>query len=101
MKPRENIRPYHGFDSITCSHNVTMYRDDLVIKNIKTDFPAFSLDVENLMIGHAIPAVGPSRLLVLEISFLDSNGVEQLCTLCQLLNIHDELHHVDYLTWVL
>jgi hypothetical protein len=32
--------------------------------------------IENRVTGHAVPAAGPSRFLVLEISFLDKNGVK-------------------------
>jgi hypothetical protein len=46
------------------------------IKNIILDFPQFSLDIENHVIGHAIPATGPSRILVLEVSLQDLKGRE-------------------------
>jgi hypothetical protein len=74
MKPREGDEHYHGFDSV--SRNVGIYRDDLKLKDIKLDFPQLRLTIENRVTGHAIPAVGPSRVLVLEISLLDSEGVE-------------------------
>lgn len=69
--------PYHGFDGVVRSHSADIFQDDLVIKNIRYNFPEFSLDVENKVTAHAIPAVGPSRSLVLEISFLDAEGVER------------------------
>ena len=75
MEKRDNIS-YHGFDGISRSQNVEKYRDDLNITDINLDFPRFSLAIENRLISHAIPASGPSRLLVMEISFLDSEGVE-------------------------
>ncbi|MFQ5864927.1 MAG: multiheme c-type cytochrome [bacterium] len=76
MKPRESGVPYHGFDSVSRTRNVGIYRDDLKIKDININFPQFSLAIENRVMGHAIPASGPSRVLVLEISFLDLKGVE-------------------------
>ncbi len=76
MKPREGEILYHGFDSISRSRNVTKYRDDLEIKDINLDFPQFSLAIENRVISHGVPESGPSRILVLEISFLDSEGAE-------------------------
>jgi hypothetical protein len=48
----------------------------LILKDIKLDFPQFSLTIENRVTGHAVPAMGPSRTLALEISFLDSEGDE-------------------------
>ncbi len=74
MEPRGGEFHYHGFDSV--SHNVGIYRDDIILKDIKLDFPQFSLMIVNRVIGHAIPAVGPSRVLALEISLLNSDGVE-------------------------
>ncbi len=74
MKPRKSEVFYHGFDST--SHDVGIYRDDLILKDTKLDFPQFSLTIENRVTGHAIPATGPSRTLALEISFLDSKGDE-------------------------
>lgn len=74
MKPRDSEVLYHGFDS--ASHDVGIYRDDLILKDIKLDFPKFSLVIENRVTGHAIPATGPSRTLGLEILFLDKEGEE-------------------------
>lgn len=76
MEKRDNIS-YHGFDSITRSRNVDKYRDLVSIKNIEPDFPKFSLEIENHITSHALPPSGPSRLLVLEISFKDSKGDEK------------------------
>ena len=75
MEKRNNIS-YHGFDSITRSRNVEKYRELVSIKNIEPDFPQFSLEIENHITSHALPPSGPSRLLVLEISFQDTNGEE-------------------------
>jgi hypothetical protein len=77
MKPNAEGIPYHGFDGVVGSHSADIFRDDLVIMNIRYEFPKFSLDIENRVTAHAIPGVGPSRLLVLEISFQDSGGVER------------------------
>ncbi|MHA2062111.1 MAG: hypothetical protein ACW963_07475, partial [Candidatus Sifarchaeia archaeon] len=77
MKQGEDELAYHGFDSITRLQKADIYRDDLVIKDIHYQFPEFGLTVENKIIGHAVPAVGPSRVLALEISFLDTEGKEK------------------------
>ncbi len=75
MRPRGGGLAYHGFDSV--SRNIGIYNDeDLALKDIVLDFPHLSLKVQNLVTGHAIPAVGPSRILVLQISLLDSDGKE-------------------------
>ncbi len=74
MEPRESELHYHGFDTV--SRNVEIYRDDLIFKDIKLDFPQFRLAIENRVMGHAIPASGPSKVLALEISFLDVEGTE-------------------------
>ncbi len=76
MKKDEKGVPYHGFEGVVRSHNIEMYKDDLEIHDIRYIFPDFSLAVENKVTAHAIPAVGPSRLLVLEISFQNSKGEE-------------------------
>jgi hypothetical protein len=65
----------HGFDS--AYRDVTIYRDDLRIKNVELNFPHFKLALENRVNGHAIPASGPTRVMVLEINFFDSMGKEQ------------------------
>ena len=77
MKRGEAEIAYHGFDSITRLHKADIYRDDLVIKDIHYQFPEFGLTVENRIKGHAVPAVGPSRVLALEISFLSPEGTEK------------------------
>jgi hypothetical protein len=48
-----------------------------MIKDIHYQFPQFGLTVENRINGHAVPAVGPSRVLALEISFLSREGTEK------------------------
>lgn len=67
---------YHGFDSLSRSRDAGKYSDDVNITDINLDFPLFRLVIENLLTSHALPPSGPSRLLVLHISFLDSNGAE-------------------------
>ncbi len=74
MRPRESSEAYHGFDSL--SRNVEIYNDILEIKNITMEFPEFELTVVNRVSGHAIPASGPSRIMVMEISFRDAKGAE-------------------------
>ncbi len=69
MESQESSFRYHGFDSAV--RDIGIYSDDLSIKDIELDFPLFRLKIENRIKGHAIPAGGPSRVLVLEILFLD------------------------------
>jgi hypothetical protein len=76
MKKDDNGIPYHGFDGVVRTHDIEMYKDDLAIHDIRYSYPNFNLKVENKVTAHAIPAVGPSRLLVLEISFQKANGEE-------------------------
>jgi hypothetical protein len=75
MKQHDGSESYHGFDALV-RINGGLYRDDLVLKNIKYDFPHLSVWIENSVTGHAVPAAGPSRFLVLEISLKDEEGVE-------------------------
>ncbi len=74
MQPRGNDEPYHGFDS--ASRNSAMYRDVLSLHDIELNFPRLNVTIQNHVLGHAIPAAGPSRILVLEMSLLDSDGIE-------------------------
>ncbi|MEE9170068.1 MAG: multiheme c-type cytochrome [bacterium] len=76
MQPRGSDELYHGFDSV--SRNIDIYRDDLSLHDIELNFPRLILTIKNHVLGHAIPAVGPSRILVLEVSVLNSDGVEIL-----------------------
>jgi hypothetical protein len=74
MKRSAGGLSYHGFDS--AHRDVTIYEGDLKIGNANLQFPQFSLEIENRVTAHAIPASGPSRIMVLEVGFLDSNGEE-------------------------
>jgi hypothetical protein len=75
MKKGINGLSYHGFD--TAHRDATIYKADVTIQNAKLTFPRFSLEIENLITGHAIPPSGPTRVMVMEIIFLDINGKEQ------------------------
>ena len=66
---------YHGFDS--AHRDVTIYRDDLRIRDAALHFPRFNLVLENRVTGHAVPPSGPTRVMVLEITFLDAKGAAQ------------------------
>ncbi len=74
MPPGEDGLPYHGFD--TAVFNPRIYEGDLRIRDIEFDFPHLSLAVENLVTAHAVPVGGPTRVLALEISFLNAVGEE-------------------------
>lgn len=75
MKKGANSLSYHGFD--TAHRDVTIYKNDVKIQNASLAFPHFSLEIKNQIAGHAIPPSGPTRVMVLEIIFLDMNGEEQ------------------------
>jgi len=75
MKRQDNLSS-HGFDSLSRLRDAAKYSDDLSVRDFVLDFPQVQLVIENRLKSHAIPASGPSRLLVLEISFVDSKGVE-------------------------
>ena len=74
MKPRDHEEAYHGFDSL--SRNVGIYREILEIRDIQLEFPQLNLTVVNKVSGHAIPASGPSRIMVMELFFRDAQGSE-------------------------
>lgn len=75
MKKGPKGRSYHGFDS--AHRDVAIYKDDVQIHKVKLQFPRFSLEIENRITGHALPPSGPTRVMVLEIIFLDAQGEEQ------------------------
>jgi hypothetical protein len=75
MKKKDGLA-YHGFDSLSRLRDAKRYADDLDIRDFNLNFPKFNLVIENLLISHALPPSGPSRILVLEISFLDKDGSE-------------------------
>jgi hypothetical protein len=72
MKPRDSDIRYHGFD--TAVLNVEIYSGDLDVKDVRLEFPDFSLTVENHVSGHSIPAGGGTRTLGLEMNFMDDSG---------------------------
>ena len=76
MKPRKGDISYHGFDSIS-RRNAEIYYDKVTVNDVKLDFPELSLTVENKVRAHAVPASGPSRVLALEITLHDKNGVKK------------------------
>ena len=62
---------YHGFDSAVRKPDI--YLDDLKIYGLRFDPPHIKLTIENRVDGHAIPAGGPTRVLVLSITFTDED----------------------------
>jgi hypothetical protein len=72
MEPRQGGQPYHGFDSV--AHNASIYHGDVVIRDVEISSSHLTLVIENRIIGHGIPAGGPSRVLVLEARLMDSEG---------------------------
>lgn len=75
MKKASSGLNYHGFDS--AHRDETIYKGDLRITDVSMQFPNFNLMLENLITGHAVPPSGPTRVMGLDIIFLDGNGEEQ------------------------
>lgn len=75
MRKSVNGLSYHGFDS--AHRDITIYKDDVILKNVKFHYPNFSLEIQNRIVGHAIPPSGPTRIMVLEVIFLDMQDKEQ------------------------
>jgi hypothetical protein len=74
MKATGDGKAYHGFDSFVIDE--TIYDGDVSLGDIRFDFPTLTLAVTNHITGHSIPAGGPTRILALELSFRDAEGVE-------------------------
>ncbi len=74
MAPREGGQRYHGFD--TAVRKSGIYTGDLGVSDVTLEFPTLSMIVENRVMGHSIPAGGPTRTLALEISCKDEQGRE-------------------------
>lgn len=73
MEPREEGGgAYHGFD--TAYLDVGIYEGDLELTDVRLDFPQLFVTVVNRVEGHALPAVGPSTVMTLEIDFYDRQG---------------------------
>lgn len=66
---------YHGFDS--ANRDISIYKDDVKLQDAKLLYPDFTLKIKNHLTGHAIPPSGPTRIMTLEIVFLDIKGQEQ------------------------
>jgi len=71
---------YHGQNA--AFRNLGRYKDYLVIKEVKLDFPMINLAVENRVMGHKMPTGGPQRTLALHLRFMDKAG--------------KEIHKIDY-----
>jgi hypothetical protein len=74
MGASDSGHAYHGFDSFVM--NERLYDGDLSLNDILFDFPILELTIENHIKGHSVPAGGPTRILALELSFRDTEGVE-------------------------
>lgn len=72
MAPKKGSHAYHGFDSFVL--NQAIYENDLSLNDIHLTFPTLTLNIENHIKAHGIPAGGPTRILSLEITFKDSQG---------------------------
>lgn len=74
MKATEAGRAYHGFDSFVMNEEI--YDADVSLDGIRFEFPTLSLRISNHITAHSIPAGGPTRILALELSFMDASGAE-------------------------
>lgn len=72
MKTEEGKRAYHGFDSFAI--NQSIYENDISLNNVHFDFPQLTMNIENHITAHGVPAGGPTRILSLEINYTDSQG---------------------------
>ena len=72
MASSEGGRAYHGFDSFAI--NQTIYENDISLDDIRFDFPTLTMTIENHITAHGVPAGGPTRILALEITFMDGQG---------------------------
>jgi hypothetical protein len=62
----------HGFDSAV--RDVSIYAGYVAVTDVSLDFPELHLIAENRVTGHAVPAEGPTRYLVLRVDLLDGDG---------------------------
>lgn len=74
MEPRGADQLYHGFDTAVRKEGI--YSGDLGVSNVILDFPQLNMTIENRVMGHSIPAGGPTRTLALTISCMDVTGKE-------------------------
>lgn len=72
MGSPEGGSAYHGFDSFVIDQ--TIYENDISLSDIRLDFPALTMTIENHITAHGVPAGGPTRILALEVSFMDAQG---------------------------
>ena len=63
---------YHGFDSAHLDE--TIYQDELLIRDVRLNFPDFQMVVENTISAHALPPSGPTRVMGMTINFHDKQG---------------------------
>ncbi|MES0489739.1 MAG: multiheme c-type cytochrome [Leptospirales bacterium] len=62
----------HGFK--TTVRNIDLYKNRITIDHVQVDLKKVSLQIHNLVSGHYIPAGGPTRVLALQIEYLDHQG---------------------------
>lgn len=72
MESPEGGLAYHGFDSFVI--NQTIYQNDITLHDVRLDFPMLTMTIENRIAAHGVPAGGPTRILFLEITFMDAQG---------------------------
>jgi len=74
MAKTESGNAYHGFETFVINKHA--YNGDLSVDVIRFDFPTLELTVNNHISGHSVPAGGPTRILALEVLFMDAEDHE-------------------------
>lgn len=72
MKKEQGKRAYHGFDSLAIDQ--TIYQNDITIDDVQFSYPQLTMTIQNHITAHGVPAGGPTRILALEVSYLDSHN---------------------------
>ena len=75
MPVTDTGKRFHGFQTLV--RNPGLYDGELVVDEVTLEFPKLRMTVRNKIVGHSIPAGGPTRVLALEVGVLDTNGNER------------------------
>ena len=71
-KRGDDERAYHGFD--TASRDISIYKNDLRLSGIARTVSELRVTLENRVLGHSVPAGGPTRVLALELTLHNASG---------------------------
>lgn len=72
MKSVDGKRAYHGFDSFAINQNI--YQNDITLADIQYNSPQLTMTIQNNITAHGVPAGGPTRILSLEIRYVDAQN---------------------------